>query len=235
MREPPPEKQNGRTFVRPFHTLTRVFSGSRARLRSTRCELNRTATARQSPVLGTSSEKPLNGLSKCACAWHFSAKVTFNEPERRAPMRLDGNALPTSRIGVRRSCKVHGPNAPPKLEVKALPEAFSEKHNGRTFVRPFHTRFFFPHSPHGLPTTRREDSPNASSCQSPILATSTGGLHSKRNLLSHKCLRNTHHPLWLQALAENPSSKAKRPDFHPAVSHTRFFFHTALTGTNNTL
>src|SRR5881296_4447640 len=46
----------------------------------------------------------------------------FHEPERRTPMRLDGNALPTSRIGVRRSCKVHGPDARPKLEVGAAHE-----------------------------------------------------------------------------------------------------------------
>ena len=37
-------------------------------------------------------------------------------------MRLDGNAPPTSRIGVRRSCKVHGPDARPKLELGAAHE-----------------------------------------------------------------------------------------------------------------
>ena len=38
-------------------------------------------------------------------------------------MRLDGNALPTSRIGVRRSCQVHGPDACPVLEVGASHES----------------------------------------------------------------------------------------------------------------
>src|SRR5206468_12850196 len=37
-------------------------------------------------------------------------------------MRLDGNAPPTSRIGVRRSDRVHGPSARPKLEFKASHE-----------------------------------------------------------------------------------------------------------------
>src|SRR5437867_12694891 len=37
-------------------------------------------------------------------------------------MRLDGNAPPTSRIGVWRSDRVHGPSARPKLEFKASHE-----------------------------------------------------------------------------------------------------------------
>ena len=38
---------------------------------------------------------------------------------RRGSMEMP---FPTSRIGVRRSCKVYGPNARPKLEVKAFHE-----------------------------------------------------------------------------------------------------------------
>src|SRR5436309_10284371 len=43
-------------------------------------------------------------------------------PERRTPMRLERNGFTTSRIGVRRSCQVLGPDARPKLEVEAPPE-----------------------------------------------------------------------------------------------------------------
>src|SRR5206468_4400648 len=49
---------------------------------------------------------------------HLGLQRAFHEPERRTPMRLDGNALPTSRIGVRRYCKVHGPNALPNCRSK---------------------------------------------------------------------------------------------------------------------
>jgi len=35
-------------------------------------------------------------------------------------MRLDGNYFASSRIGVRRSDQVHGPDARPELEVKAF-------------------------------------------------------------------------------------------------------------------
>src|SRR5437867_5535994 len=45
-----------------------------------------------------------------------------HEPERRTPMRLDGNYFASSRIGVRRSDQVHGPNVRPKLEVEASHE-----------------------------------------------------------------------------------------------------------------
>src|SRR5213593_3594333 len=38
-------------------------------------------------------------------------------------MRLDENSFTTSRIGVRRSYRVHGPDARPKLVVKAPPQA----------------------------------------------------------------------------------------------------------------
>src|SRR5436309_4140314 len=37
-------------------------------------------------------------------------------------MRLDGNYFASSRIGVRRSDQVHGPNVRPKLEVEASHE-----------------------------------------------------------------------------------------------------------------
>src|SRR6058998_2552764 len=48
-----------------------------------------------------------------------------HEPERRTPMRLDGNYFASSRIGVRRSDQVHGRNVRPKLEVEAPHEPYS--------------------------------------------------------------------------------------------------------------
>src|SRR5437867_1571446 len=53
---------------------------------------------------------------------HLRTDEAFHEPERRTPMRLDGNYFASSRIGVRRSDQVHGPNARPKLEVEASHE-----------------------------------------------------------------------------------------------------------------
>ncbi len=53
--------------------------------------------------------------------WTFRADAS-REPERRTPMRLDGNCFTTSRIGVRRSDKVPGPDARPNLEVEASHE-----------------------------------------------------------------------------------------------------------------
>src|SRR5438093_4738853 len=50
------------------------------------------------------------------------APTSSHEPERRTPMRLDGNYFASSRIGVRRSDQVHGPNVRPKLEVGASHE-----------------------------------------------------------------------------------------------------------------
>src|SRR6266540_4453842 len=65
--------------------------------------------------------QPFRTLSRVCNALH--------EPERRTPMRLDGNCFATSRIGVRRSDRVHGPDARPTLEVEALHE---QSPGGRT-------------------------------------------------------------------------------------------------------
>src|SRR6266487_5742847 len=49
-------------------------------------------------------------------------------------------------------------------------------------------------------------------------------VHGVKGSSRPRFLTGTHSP------RRSPLPKTQRPDFHPAVSHTRFFFHTAHTG-----
>jgi hypothetical protein len=49
----------------------------------------------------------------------------------------------------------------------------------------FTHKILFSHSPDGPPTTRREDNPEADSCQSPVLGTRRNGRATNQRKLQH--------------------------------------------------
>src|SRR5213592_4904696 len=71
------------------------------------------------PAPRLASSEDVRSTDAIRSAWASPGVLPFHEPERRTPMRLDGNYFASSRIGVRRSDQVHGPNVRPKLEVEA--------------------------------------------------------------------------------------------------------------------
>src|SRR5437867_5233611 len=94
-----------------------------------------------------------------------SPEDSLHEPERRTPMRLDGNYFASSRIGVRRSDQVHGPNAPPKLEVEASHEparrtpAWLDGSAGPGRAGARRSEFMAPPSPHSRTGARTRSAP----------------------------------------------------------------------------
>ena len=114
-----PEKQNGRTFVRPFHTLTRVcFSGSRTRLRSTRHEDSGGGNSRQSPVLGTSPGRSGGESKRCEVR---------PPPMPKTSLGKNTTAGLSSGRFTHKILFSHGPHGPPTTRRELSPKPVSRQ------------------------------------------------------------------------------------------------------------